>query len=364
MKTSPAASHTDSLALGGTSLFVPDLWNAGQRRGPHRLTIAGDRWWAVEATSTPRDSDVVVDEGLVLPGLVDLHAHFGRGPYAVPIDVPLATGVTTVCSQGDAGEATFDEWQAVCSASATRTLMALNIGSFGEALTNCLSDPRPDLVARAVECATAHPAEVRLVAANLSERSLGNADPRAMLDAAVSVAARCQLPLMLALAPDHVLSIDDQLDALRPGDVITYCFRARPWCLFPEQGPPLSLVRALERGVVLDTAHGSEAFDLHVATRAVAAGFAPTAVSSGLKVAEAGHPDPLPIAPVMERMHRAGMAFDDVLVAVTTAPAAILGLHDGAGSVVSGGRADLTVLRTAGQRWTTQAVVVGGQLMV
>jgi len=359
-----ATGDQETPGFGGTSLFVAHLWNAGRRYGPHRLTISGDTWSAIEASSTPHAGDLVVDEGMAMPGLVDLHAHFGRGPYAVPIDIPLATGVTTVCSQGDAGEATFDEWLAACSGSATRTLMALNIGSFGEALTDCLSDPRPDLVARTVECAMAHQAEVRMVAANLSERSLGSAEPRAMLAAAMSVAQHCGLPLMLALAPDHVLSIDEQLDTLRAGDVITYCYRSRPWCLFPEQGPPPSLLRALERGVELDTAHGSEAFDLEVARRAVALGFLPAAVSSGLKVAEAGHPDPLPIARVMQRMHSVGMSLDDILTAVTTSPARLLGLDRIAGFLDVGARADLTVLSTAGQRWTTRALVVGGQLMV
>jgi dihydroorotase len=241
--------------------------------------------------------------------------------------------------------------------------MALNIGSNGEALRDCLTNLEPDFLDRAVQTALDNPHIVRLIAVNLSERSLGSADPKAILRAAHKAAEITGLSLMLAMAPDHVMSIDAQLETLRPGDIVTYCYRSQPWCLFPEEGPRQTIIDALARGVLLDIAHGSEAFDPEVARRAVALGLLPSAVSSGLKISESGHPKPLSLPNVMQRMHVAGMLLDDILRGVTTIPSKILGFTDGTGSFVVGGRADLTMLDLESATWSAKQLLVAGQTL-
>ena len=201
--------------------------------------------------------------------------------------------------------------------------------------------------------ADAHPDVVRMIAVNLSERSLGGVDAEAVLAVALDSSAAVHLPLMLALAPESVLPIDVQLDALRENDVITYCFRSHPWCLFPTAGPSPALQSAVARGVKLDVAHGSEAFDPQVARRAIGWGFLPDVVSSGIKAPERGHHEPIPLPAVMQRLHAAGMPLTKLLAAVTTTPAAMLGVDERIRA--SGSRITLD----CGDSWTAKLDVVG-----
>lgn len=342
------------------SVFVRNLNIGGTDTGSHRLEASDGVWTSIEAAESPSVGDIVVHADTAMPGLVDMHGHFGAGPYAVQMDVPLAHGTTTLCSQGDAGIGNFHEWRDACRHHAFRPLMAVNIGPDGERLTNCLGDVTDDFADRIVDLTRQHHEDIRLVAVNLSERSLGPADPKRMFDIALDAADRSGLPLMLALAPDHVLPIAVQLSALRAGDVVTYCYRSHPWCLFPPEGPNYEVRSALERGVLLDVAHGSEAFDEDIARRAVSHGYPPHIISSGTKTAELGHRRPLPIARVMQRMAQAGMDIPSVLRAVTSIPSSVLGLTDGSGTIRLGGRADMTALDTSGPHWTARAVMANG----
>lgn len=345
------------------TVFVRRLMAVSGLEGSHRLVARMGKWTEISYADGPQAGDIVATSGIALPGLVDMHGHFGIGPYALPMDTPLAQGTTTLCSQGDAGSANFDEWLAACRGHALRVRMALNIGSHGESLRDCLTNLEPDFLDRAVQTALDNPYIVRLIAVNLSERSLGSADPTAILRAAHEAAELTGLSLMLALAPDHVMSIDAQLETLRPGDIVTYCYRSQPWCLFPEEGPRQTIVDAFARGVVLDIAHGSEAFDPAVARRAIVRGILPSAVSSGIKISESGHRIPLSLPNVMQRMHVAGMLLDDILRGATTIPAKILGFTDGTGSFVVGGRADLTMLDIESATWSAKQVLIAGQTM-
>jgi len=345
------------------TVFVPQLMAVSGLEGSHRLVARKGKWTEISYADGPRAGDFVATSGIALAGLVDMHAHFGIGPYALSMDTKLTQGTTTLCSQGDAGSANFNEWLSACRDHAITVRMALNIGSNGEALRDCLTNLEPDFLDRAVQTALDNPHIVRLIAVNLSERSLGSADPKAILRAAHKAAEITGLSLMLAMAPDHVMSIDAQLETLRPGDIVTYCYRSQPWCLFPEEGPRQTIIDALARGVLLDIAHGSEAFDPEVARRAVALGLPPSAVSSGIKISESGHPKPLSLPNVMQRMHVAGMLLDDILRGVTTIPSKILGFTDGTGSFVVGGRADLTMLDLESATWSAKQLLVAGQTL-
>jgi dihydroorotase len=165
---------------------------------------------------------------------------------------------------------------------------------------------------------------------------------------------------MLALAPHHVLPIEVQLSSLRSGDVITYCFRSKPWCLFPTNDPLYAVQAAIERGVLLDVGHGSEAFDGDTAQRAIKSGVLPHIVSSGIKREESGQPKPLLLARVMQRLAAMGMSMSSLIRAVTITPASVLGLTDGSGTFRLGGRADMTALNTAHSHWAANAVMANG----
>src|SRR4051794_15777171 len=128
--------NAESPAIGPVDLLVradrvvsPDIG----LDGPGAVAISGGRIVAsgpgasrVSAARTIDLTDVVL-----LPGLVDLHAHPDRradgSKYGVDPDVEfLPRGVTTLLSQGDAGADDYDAWaEANLRTSKTRMFMAL-----------------------------------------------------------------------------------------------------------------------------------------------------------------------------------------------------------------------------------------------
>ena len=69
---------------------------------------------------------------------------------------------------------------------------------------------------------------------------------------------------------------EDVVDLLRPGDVLTHCFRPYPNC--PAHGDGRvkdAVLRARERGVIFDVGHGMGSFAWETGQAMMAAGFPP-----------------------------------------------------------------------------------------
>jgi dihydroorotase len=170
----------------------------------------------------------------------------------------------------------------------------------------------------------------------------------------------------------------EQLELLRPGDVVTYCFRREPHCIV-EGGRVHPAVRAArDRGVLFDVGHGTASFDFPTAEAALADGFPPDTISTDLQARHQGARPPHTLPRVMAKLRAAGMAEADVFAAVTARPARILGLAGELGALAPGACADLTVLswnngaaplvdahgvHRPGGCWEALLTVRGGQLV-
>ena len=111
--TAPPAGPPVDLLVRANRVVSPDL----AMDGPGAVAIRGDRIVASGADAAALQARRVVDLGdaVLLPGLVDLHAHPDRRPdgskYGVDPDVEfLRRGVTTLLSQGDAGAGDWEAW--------------------------------------------------------------------------------------------------------------------------------------------------------------------------------------------------------------------------------------------------------------
>jgi dihydroorotase len=133
------------------------------------------------------------------------------------------------------------------------------------------------------------------------------------------VSREVALPLMVHIGEAPPV-IEEVLDLLGEGDVITHCYHGktgRPWL---SDGQPIPALRAaLDRGALLDVGHGAASFDVTVARAAVQAGFAPSTISTDLHIRNFGGPV-YDLASVMTKMMYCGMAVDDIVTAVTTSP--------------------------------------------
>ncbi len=349
-----------------TVFFAAAVWGPGRAVAPGRIAVDGQpgAQVVVEVTAAdrPRPGDVAID-GLVAPGLVDLHCHIGRGwgPFAVDPAYQAQAGVTACCAQGDVGTTNVAGWLRDTAGHGVRTYLALNLAPRGEVGgPSSLRGLVANDAARVVAVARRHPETVTMISVNLGRRSLGDEDPLRVLTLAIEAADAAGLPLMVGLAEADRASLEEQLALLRAGDVVTYAFRSAPWSLM-HAGQPIDAVHeARRRGVLFDASHGLNSFDPRVARAAIATGLVPDSVSSDLQAVDGGASLPLPS--VLSKIVHAGLPVEDALLAATRAPAIALGLPAHVGDLVAGASRDLAVLHGPVHAWRGTTLLADGVL--
>lgn len=337
------------LLIAGGRLVDP---RAG-RDGRFDLALAGGRVAAVAPRIDPAEAARVHDaEGLmVVPGLIDLHTHVYHSATALGVAPdPLAarSGVTTLVDAGSAGAGTYAGLRDfVIRPAATRVLAYLNIsypGIFafdrgmmvGEAADRALLSVAHCVAVAEANRDTIVGIKVRMGAGTSGELGL------AALDCALDAAERAGLPLMshIGRPPPSYAAV---VDRLRPGDVLTHCFRPAPNAPVDEAGRVLpALRRARERGVLFDIGHGMGAFGFDSAEQAVAEGFAPDIVSSDVHSLCVDGPA-YDLAHTMSKLVACGVPIADVLAMATDAPARALRRPD-LGHLGEGAVADVTLI--------------------
>ena len=140
------------------------------------------------------------------------------------------------------------------------------------------------------------------------------------------------------------MPLADQLELLRPGDVMTYCFHSGDGSIVQGGRVLDSVWEARERGVLFDVGDGVAAFGFDTAEQAIAEGFLPDTISSDFYEAHVskGIDHDLPL--VVSKMIACGMTAEQCWPRVTSEPARVLGLEGEIGSVKEGLSADLCVL--------------------
>jgi dihydroorotase len=323
--------------------------------GPGAVAIVGHRIAAAGArVEGPAREVLRFPDALLLPGLVDLHAHPNRGAsrYGVDPDLHLLPfGTTTVLAQGEAGALNLRDYvETVIARSLTRVRLAVNIARRGEATPGGSCEAPEDVdgpaCAAAIRAARGNGARgIWGIAVNVSRATCGPTDPRTVLQAGLAAAGETGLPLLFGPRRAEDWALTEQLSLLRPGDVVTYCFSDCPEGLLDDAGRVREAVwTARARGVRFDVGHGMGSFSFRVAERALAQGFLPDAISTDRY---RRHLDVSPrhdLPRTLSKLLAVGMTEPDAFARVTSRPAAILGLDAEIGSLAPGASADLAVL--------------------
>ena len=289
---------------------------------------------------------------LLAPGFVDIHAHvFGRPGVAssrLPADrVGVRQGVACLVDAGSAGAATIDDLPAVVHATQRTPVYALvNVGSPGLPEAAGGHSSRPELVSleatvRAVE---RHRDWVRGVKVQASHSHTGTYGLTAVA-VAREAADRTGLPLMMHIgnAPP---ALDAALRYLREGDIVTHAYHGKAGGALTSGGAPLpALVEAVARGVIVDVGHGRSSFAFATAERALAAGLPVHTISTDIHRGNVDGPV-VSLARTMTKLMLLGLSLEQVVRAVTLAPARALRLDgDGFGTLAVGRPAHVTLFR-------------------
>ena len=291
------------------------------------------------------------ENALISKGWVDLHVHiyFGATDISIrPEQAGLETGVTTLVDCGSAGEANFVGFSEFIAKQAKERLFAfLNIGSIGLVACNRISELslgfRSVNVERTLKTIENYPELIRGIKCRASQVITGDLGAEAVR-VARKVARVAGLPLIVHVGEPPPL-LEDVLDLLEEGDVVTHAFHGKPGGNLMEDPRSLAAVHeARARGVLLDVGHGAASFSFKVMRFAREQGIETDLISTDLhRNSIKGPAYDLPTT--LSKLLNLGMPLDQVIAAGSTKPSSFLDPTEGKDWLKVGQNADLTVFR-------------------
>lgn len=322
------------------------------------VAIQGGRIAAVAESISASDARSVVDAtGLyVTPGLIDLHAHLYWGTNngtawansfsALPPDgFTLQYGVTTAVDAGGSGWRDFETFkEQTIDRSKTRVKAFLNIvggGMRGDPEEQDLADMDAKLAAMKV-----YEFPEYIVGIKVAHYKGPDWTP---VRRAVEAGQWAKVPVMVDFGRSQpTLSIEQLfLQELNPGDIFTHCFADalgreslvdRSGLLKP------FVVKAIDRGIIMDVGHGGGSFRWNVAVAALEQGMRPQTISTDLHAGSMNRGMKNQLN-VMSKLLNLGMKLDEVIEASSWKPAQVISIDEDLGHLSVGAFADVAVLR-------------------
>jgi dihydroorotase len=272
-----------------------------------------------------------VSGSIVTPGLIDLHTHVYWGGTSLGVDpLPLARGgCTTLVDTGSAGPGNYSGFlEHVIRPSPVRILVYLNIsfaGIYGfsrRIMVGESGDLRLMAPIDAVEIARANSDTIIGIKVRVGFHASQNSGT-IPLDIARQVADRLRLPMMVHIdVPPPTL--EEVLARMRPGDVLTHCFRPFPNSPTTGEGKVLpAVLEARKRGIIFDIGHGMGSFSFATARAMLANGFQPDCISSDVHALSIDGPA-FDLLTTLSKFICLGMPLMAVVRAATEAPAQAL----------------------------------------
>ena len=241
----------------------------------------------------------------------------------------------------------LDEFrEIVVETQATHTFALCNIGSPGRPGLQSGHAAAPELVSiektvRAIERNRDFALGVKVLASS-SHTGLMGLEAVKMARKAAEITGT---PLMAHIGNAPPV-IDDVLDQLRPGDILTHAYHGKAGGVLGYGKQIIPAFRAaVERGVHVDIAHGRSSFSFRTCEAALEQGMPVHSISSDL---HRGNIDVcvLSLARTMSKFRLLGLSLEDVVRATTVGPARAVGLDKrGFGTLQVGGPANISLFR-------------------
>ena len=320
---------------------------------------------------------------LVLPGMIDTHAHiytYVSGRFGLPADmVGVESGVTTLVDQGGASCMTFPGFRKfIAEPARSRVLSFISayvVGGLEGHYYPSLYGPESVDVAATVKTALANRDLIRGVKVHAEVGGITRWGFEVLRKAA-EIGREADLPVYMhfgqmwalpegrdGVDPDGILPAVVEL--MRPGDILAHPFTRHPGGFIDKHGRLHPVVEAaLARGLKIDVGHGSH-FSFRMARLALEAGVMPDTLGADMHGyntrmtpppgTPATHPDPEEAHPfagaarfsltyAMTELLALGLTLQQIVPMVTTQAAAMLGLKEELGTLRPGAMADVSVL--------------------
>lgn len=326
---------------------------------------------------------------LVLPGLIDTHAHiyqYVTGRFGLNPDLcGVYSGVTTLVDQGGASCITLPGFRHYLAEPArTRVLSFMSaylVGGLEGHFYPELYRPECADVEATVKAALANKDIVKGIKAHAELGGFSRWGLDVMKKAA-EIGRLTGLPLYIhfgqlwpmpeeggrEIDPDSIFP--QVLELLKPGDVLAHPFSRHPGGFVELNGELHPLVKeAIARGLHVDVGHGSH-FSFKMARTVLGAGIRPNTLGADMHGyntsvdAPAGTPDEHPdeghlfagtsrfsLVSVMVSLMALGMSLEELVPMVTSNAARLVGMADELGTLGVGRVADVTVLSDEQGSW-------------
>jgi dihydroorotase len=343
--------HADDrfdLLIAGGEVIDPDQ----SLRGVRDVAIRHGVVVAVEPSIAPGRARHVIDAKgrLVVPGLVDLHAHvYPQGSaIGLPADelVPY-TATTTYVSAGDAGANNFSAFRHfIAPQSRSRLFAFLHIASIG--LAGFPVGEMRDIDYADVDLAAKTLAENADILLGIKVRetvsvvgSNGLEPLRRAIAAAELSGTRGRVMCHIGDAPGQLEAL---LDLLRPGDILTHAYSGFGNDTVRDGRVVAAALEAKARGVIVDVGHGAGSFDFTVAEPAIDQGLVPDTISSDIHSVSGNSPGKPYLPWVMSKFLALGVPLEQVIAMATSRPAKIIDRVPLLGTLRIGAPADVAIL--------------------
>ncbi|MFZ0210454.1 MAG: amidohydrolase/deacetylase family metallohydrolase [Roseiarcus sp.] len=332
---------------------------------------------------SPAREIVDVAGKLVLPGMVDTHAHvyqYVSGRFGLEADmVGVHSGVTTVVDQGGPSCMTLPGFRHfIVEPAKTRTVAFLSayvVGGLEGHYYPQLYSPEGVDVAATVAAAKANKDIVRGIKAHAEIGGFARWGIR-VIEMAAEIGRLTELPVYVhfgqlwglpesgANGEDADTIVERVIPLLKPGDVLAHPFTRHPGGFVNREGEVHRVIRAaLDRGLKVDVGHGSH-FSYRLAKKALDAGIIPHTLGADMHGYNTRVPPPpgtprehpddenhpflgqarFSLSQAMTSMIALGLSLEQVVPMVSTNAAEMLGMSDEIGSLAIGRAADVSVL--------------------
>jgi dihydroorotase len=375
------AAPVFDLLLQGGHVICP----ASGLDGVMDVAVAGGRIAQVGPSIIPSSARQVIDVRgkLVLPGMIDTHAHIYRyvtGRFGLDADmVGVQSGVTTLIDQGGASCMTLPGFRHfVAAPAASRCLAFISaylVGGLEGHYYPQLYSPSGVDVAATVAAAKANRDLVKGVKAHAEIGGFARWG-HAVMEMGAQIGRDADLPVYVhfgqlwALPPEGANGVDadtiieETVRLLRPGDILAHPFTRHPGGFVDKDGKVHPIVRAaIDMGLRIDVGHGSH-FSYRMARKALDAGVVPHTLGADMHGyntfvppppgTPSAHPDEenhpfagqarFSLSQAMSSMLALGLTLQQVVPMVTSNAAQMAGLAGEIGALRPGMVADVSVL--------------------